>query len=426
MNQHKTIRPSKRKKTFFFLLLAVVLIGAAAVFILSGRRGTGGAFPDGEPAPVAERVTVDGNEMIVIPDIRALKSTLDIDLSEWCEPLEIVRLDNRTEALVSRGNVVLSEHYIGLLSNEPVSFKLFDRRGNYLRNIGFHGRANTEYAGIIEHAVIDEANDRIYLVFWGGNRILRFGIDGTIYPPIPFPQMNGQTMGLFKGNLRLEPDGTFIVSGTPNPQNGGVWIWRQDAEGNLLRAIARLPEGTYVDYSSNSMLGPDTEHYEPFLAIYKKPYTDTLYRYEPAAERWTPRFTVGNLDEIYPSMPSYDYAELPDVFIGSYSTGETRVGPISWRSTPPFNFFVGKESLKGAYFRLKIGELGGLEAEDPTYYFRNGHFLYNLPAITLKKQLKELLDAAEMDAATEQRVRELYDVINEDDNNILLVAKLKK
>ncbi len=204
--------------------------------------------------------------------------------------------------------------------------------------------------------------------------------------------------------------------------NNRVWAWRQDSEGNLLQVLARMPEGQRVDFSSESGLSPDTKNYEPFLVVYNRNYNDTLSRYEPATERWAPRFTIDNLIETF-QPPYYSYTELPNHFIGNFSPGMTQVGENSFESNVPLNFFVDKKSLTGSYYNLKIGELGGLEVWPN---FTDGYFVVNWPAITVRGQLKNLLDAGGMEAATAQRVQKLYDSLDDEDNNVLLMARLKR
>lgn len=60
---------------------------------------------------VAEKVKVGDSEVISC-DLTKLKDTVDLPLSLFAEELQLVKLDNRDEALVGGGATFVSEHYI--------------------------------------------------------------------------------------------------------------------------------------------------------------------------------------------------------------------------------------------------------------------------------------------------------------------------
>jgi len=65
-----------------------------------------------------------------------VKDSVVIPLSELVKEVHIVKLDTAKEALIGGGEVVISENYIGIKPWGSEPFKLYDKRGKFLRNIG--------------------------------------------------------------------------------------------------------------------------------------------------------------------------------------------------------------------------------------------------------------------------------------------------
>ena len=93
---------------------------------------------------VATRVMIDGEEMIEL-DPSLLKDTVIFPLSYFTEELEIIKLDERDEALTGAPYAYVSDHHImtGMVNNIP--FKLFDRKGKYIADVGNIGQGPGEY-----------------------------------------------------------------------------------------------------------------------------------------------------------------------------------------------------------------------------------------------------------------------------------------
>ena len=135
-----------------------------------------------------------------------------------------------------------------------------------------------------------------------------------------------------------------------------------------------------------------------------------------------PVFTVKNIQDLQP--PYYSYSQIPGYFLGNYTPGMEQSGPNSFSGLPPRLFIVDKKTLHGAYYKLKIDELGGVNGWPN---FSDGYFVMNSSAIALKENLQKLLDGGEVkDTATRKKMEELNNSINEEDNNITILARLTK
>ncbi len=371
-----------------------------------------------EGDPVAERVIVDGIE-VISADVSAFTSSVTIPLSELAGPLEIVRLETRNEALFSYGKVYLTDNYIGILTSAPTTFKLFDRKGKYLRDIGHEGRGPGEY-GNIYSAAIDEASQTIYIMPWSAEVLLAFGIDGTIKEPVKLAHRAA------KGVFKVNPDGTFSVAVVPAFGSSPSWVWTQDREGNIIHEVP-VPDGRRMDFSSEIFAYMNTGEFDPFLMMFGNTDSDYLANYDPRTGKMIPLFTIHNIQSKKP--PFYYYAQLPGHIIGMYAPGmdETLTdadGNTMTNSLPPVNFIIDKKTLRGAEYNVVVDEFGGLAAGNT---FSQGYYIGNWAAIRLKSSLEELIASGTIeDPAVMKRVTDLNDSFKEDDNNLIFIAPLKK
>ena len=215
------------------------------------------------PVAVIEQV---GNDKVVTADIHAFKDTVDILLSSIAGKLEIIPLETKSEALFSWGKIAISDNYIGVSTSSPASFKLFDRKGKYLRDIGTMGNGPGEYR-MIYSSQIDEKNGKIYILPWQTRNLLVFGLDGTVYPPIPFPEgSENERYWAPKGVFNVNGDGTITVAALP--LGGSDPLWKQDMEGNLIKNIDIPVTIGQVDFSSEMEAGMNMGDFDPFRMVF--------------------------------------------------------------------------------------------------------------------------------------------------------------
>jgi hypothetical protein len=368
-----------------------------------------------EGGPVAKKVKKDGVEMISM-NINDVRGEVTLPLSELAENIEIVRLENRNEALFEYGNVTLSDNYIGIVTSNPKSFKLFDRKGKYLRDIGHEGRGPNEY-GNIYWSAIDEKSGSVYILPWMATQLLVFGIDGTHKEPVKLAHRAG------KGAFTVNADGTFTFAIVPM---GGapVWAWTQDRTGKVINEIA-APAGRRMNFGSEVAAGRNAGGFDPFVMMYGNTDNDVLCNYDIRAGKMVPLFTVENIQSKKP--PYYSYTQLPRHFVGEYSGSETTDkdgNSVIDGPTVPVHFIVDKKTLQGAFYKVVVDELGGLAAGRN---FLQGYYVANWSAIRLKASLEKLLSEGKIkDPAVLKRVTDLNNSLKEEDNNVVMIARLKQ
>lgn len=92
---------------------------------------------------VAKRVTTPTGTLVSC-NLKALKDTVDIPLSYLTEELQVVKLDNRDEALVGGWiRTTVGEKYILVSNNKQTPYKLFTRDGKFITTIGAYGEGPT-------------------------------------------------------------------------------------------------------------------------------------------------------------------------------------------------------------------------------------------------------------------------------------------
>lgn len=148
-------------------------------------------------------------------------------MSQLTEELQIVKLDNRDEALIGGWiRTTVGEKYILVSNNKQTPYKLFDRTGKFITNIGSYGQGPNEYLNTYAEQ-LDEANNRIYILPWQSSKILVFDLKGNALDPIPL------CLRVPKGKFRVNTAKSEVtVTVLPFPKWPAV-VWTQDLRVNV-------------------------------------------------------------------------------------------------------------------------------------------------------------------------------------------------
>lgn len=360
---------------------------------------------------IAEKVALPTGDLIVC-DLAKATDTLDIPLSRLTEELQIVPLDNRDEALVGGWvRTTVSDNYILVSNNRQIPYKLFGRDGKFICTVGSFGQGPNEYQ-LTYAEQLDEAHDRIYIMSWNADKILVFDLKGNPQPYIP---LNTRVP---KGKFRVNTaDSTVVVTTLPFEGSPEV-VWVQDMHGNRKQSVAPGHLTVPRDFSNEVMDARNTSAYDVmFLIIMPEAKQDSLYHYNLEKNRLEPRFTTLFTGE---KMPWHGYTELPHHFIGDGSF-PVRVSETSFQGSAPAYYIVDKTTLKGNFMRLKNDFLH--ISAWPS--FSNGYYTANMEPMTLKEQLEEALKEENLDESVQARIKACLSSLDENGNNVILLAKLK-
>lgn len=370
-----------------------------------------------EEAPVvATRTLIDGEELIEL-DPSLLKDTVIFPLSYFAEELEIIKLDDRDEALVSAYMVYVSDNYFLTIASGKTPCKLFDRQGKYIIDIGGFGQGPGEYR-YLYGAQIDETNDRIYLMPWNSESLLVYDLEGNILPPVPLAHKANKSLFLIRDN-------EMLVMGEPHP-NIPSFIWVQDLEGNMLYEISSFIDFPF-DYSTE-VLSFQNEDKIDFSHWTWKPRTDSLYHVDLVKKKLIPRFTTNfKGDALKPHM----YAEWPGYFLGSTSsivtvsmTNDEGEREMKKEGDEPAYYIVDKQTLKGSYFGL-VNDFFGGERIRETLVFQNGYYIRCVDPGDLEEQIEKALRSNQLSDKMRNKLTGIQANMTDNDNNYIVYAKWK-
>lgn len=380
------------------------------------------AFTTGEndpfiKSPTVAKLTNTPNGPLISCDLKALKDTVNFPLSQLTEELQIVKLDNRDEALIGGWiRTTVGEKYILVSNNKQTPYKLFDRTGKFITNIGSYGQGPNEYLNTYAEQ-LDEANNRIYILPWQSSKILVFDLKGNALDPIPL------CLRVPKGKFRVNTAKSEVtVTVLPFPKWPAV-VWTQDLKGKRKNFVAPGSLAMPQDFSNEVSMGNNTAAYDVMLMkIMPQPSVDTLYHYNAASSKLEGRFTVK-----YPSndkIPWHAYYEIPKYFIGDVSF-PIQIDESTFSGSKPAYYMVDKKTLHGNYVRLYNDFIS---TPSQTIYpsFNNGYYVTNMDPMALKEILEKEVNKKGLTADKKKKVQNLIKTLNDNDNNIVMFAKLKQ
>lgn len=142
-----------------------------------------------DKAKKVARLKKAGDDQLIAVDYSAFSSKeITLPLSLFTEEMQIVKLDDREEALVGNSALTISENYILVGNHQQNPCKLFDKQGKFLTAIGVIGQGPGEYQNIYD-AAIDEKDGLIYLVGWNARNVLVYDLKGKFIEALPVPSM---------------------------------------------------------------------------------------------------------------------------------------------------------------------------------------------------------------------------------------------
>ena len=81
-------------------------------------------------------------------NINDVKSEIEFPLSELVESLEVIPLENKDEAFSKIGVIYVSDNYLGMQPYGQFSYKLFDKNGKFICDVGARGQGPGEYRNV--------------------------------------------------------------------------------------------------------------------------------------------------------------------------------------------------------------------------------------------------------------------------------------
>lgn len=399
-------------KTRSFVPLLLVLILAACA---GSKTSDGKSLDDCPEVAVLQQA---GNDQVMVVQLDKIRDTLDLPLSRLLDDFRIVPLDNRKEALTKGESVTAYDNYVGMGGGMDEAYRLFDREGRFLCQVGANGQGPGEYWAVYDSQV-DEANDRIYLMPWNAKSLLVYNLKGEYLSAIPLPTL------VPKGVFSVDTQKQLLTVGLlPFADiEGASVVWQQDFEGNVLHRVGASPYVITPDYSNEVSSHQNVGNgVFDFTIFHWLATADSLYHFLPEENRLVPVVTLQQPKE----KIQQDYIELPGHYLIDIPTGYTDSQYGSYVSQR-LSVMVDKQTRKGAFVRMQNDLLGNVPVEYALFFFRRGYFAYTMEPGVLLENIETAL--ARPESLTEEqraKMQALKNSIGENDNNYLFVGKIKQ
>lgn len=361
----------------------------------------------------AIRVEKHNGEDLYVCDYFKLKDdTLSLKLSDLIQSIEVIKLDTASNAMIGGGVVHCSDNYLLLRPNWQNPFKLFDRKGKFLCDVGGYGRGPGEYMRVCD-AQLDQKSGRIYILPFQTRQLLMYNLQGEYIKSIPLAGF------LPIGKFKAEGDEVSLITlpFVKHARDSVTLIaFQQDLDGNLIDSVSALPYAIKTEYADELNFNRKC----PSFHIYQwDGMQDSLYHYVPGKNKLTPKFTInyGGVE----SIPLHKYYEFGDYFwFSTYKLVKMENGQYTNKLEK--RILVDKKSLKAGPLKIENDLLGG---DLMGWNFSDGYYTENLSPVKLKDRLEKFSKEEGLSVETRKRVDDLLTTIQENDNNYIVIGKMK-
>ncbi len=386
------------------ICLATTIVAALGILCACGPASNQPVGLDNSPV-VAQRVVTPQGDEVVVANMDLMTDTIDFPMSLLLSDLEIVKLDDRQEALIGDGYTFVSPNHIVSLSYQS-GVKLFNRDGSFITSVSKRGNGPDEYRNGLYDAQIDDANNRLYFINFNANKVMTFDLQGNALQHIPLAKQ------VKKGKFHIDTEKKRIYMAALCFENTEPAFYIQDFEGNLIQELPSNHLASQVmDFSNEVYSELNTSALDYSMFWWGQDRLDSLYHYDEATNRMVPKFTsnLNCLDNMH------HYIELPDYYLVS-----------RYQPNPPKSMLamIDKQTLKGSYVRLILDMMGDIDVTNTG--FVDGNYTLNIPPFYLQKQWMDWQDLSDLPAGVAKFIKYIQTEDAEDMNNVILLGKLKQ
>lgn len=346
----------------------------------------------------------DSGKLISCDFKSADNTSVDIPLSDLVENCQLIRLDNAEAAMFKAWTLMATDNYIGIRQS-GAPFKLFDRQGKYLCDVGTVGNGPGEYSISIYDEIIDEKGGRIFFSGFVGDKIMMYDLNGKWIKDIKLP------LKVNKPKISLNSDGTISVVHMAFEEDV-PFAFCIDTEGNLIKQIPTPAHMKVSNFDGEIFSYQNGADFDIFHTS-----NDTLFAYNAAENRLEPHFvmTFPNPD----NKPIHIYMELPKFYFVNWYYWDAQKGQPGEGGS----YAVDRKTKKVSQFNLVNDFFGNLPIKPQ---FNKGYYLQNIEPSTLREKIEEHLASGKCPDNDKKKLEELAASLNDNDNNLLFVGKLKQ
>lgn len=349
-------------------------------------------------------VELDDASIIVLDEEKVTEKKI-VKLSELIDDFQIIRFEDKDEAFFKANWMYFSDNYICVKQNNA-PIKLFEKSGKYIGNVGNVGQGPGEYKSIYD-VLLDEEAQSIYVTSFSGEYILRYDLTGDYLENIKL-----------EGNInkgRLFSDSSVLSL---------VHLCFKDREDKFTGANIQIQNADSIQYvyvegitsamtdKNGKRQGFNDEIWSyrnagdfPFMMT----HTDTLYHYNSQTNKIQATFTM-TMDPEKKGDSFFIFNEWPHHYFVTIVGGSR-------------NILVYKDSSTAYEVEFINDFMGNMECY-PTC--QDGYFYQNWEPAQLKDKLEEVLSSGDCPENQKSKLESFIQTLNENDNNILFLGKLKQ
>lgn len=354
-----------------------------------------------------------------------------INLSELFEEPEFIVLDSRsTDAYISDQPNALSDNYIGISGGyfKSIPYKLYDRNtGEYLGTVGNIGRGPGEYIYVL-NSYIDEKNNRIWL-HYSPEELFAYDLKTRKFiEAVPLAHHLGD-YNYWKSDFTVDTEaGSIICARVPYPEDTDTTAaWQQDFKGNVLWAASEkgmaMPSSDMEGGSmwllkcGKNISGSLDVSFNTFNTV-----EDTVFIAENG--RMNPVFTMdlgrkaGTQEDVSMMATS---TLLPDKILTSINTPKPMENGVI-RFISSGTVITDRESEE-AYKCVIINDYLGTGELSPSPSY--GHLIHSYDPVSFRETATTALENGHLSDAAKDKLRTILSDLSDDDNNILVLYKIK-
>lgn len=347
------------------------------------------------------------NSSVVVCDESKVKEKRETKLSELVEDFRIIRFENKEEAFFKPWWLYFSDNYI-CIRQDGQAVKLFDKSGKFITTVGGIGQGPGEYKFITDIA-IDEEGKSIYITQISGESILKYGIDGNFLREINLGER------LNKPRLFIQPDSILSL----------VHLCFEDRNDKFTAANIRTYNNDSVQYLYTKELATNMKDEKGVITGYDNEvwayrncpdfsfmmtHTDTLYHYNSKKNEIRACFTM-TMDPDKKGESFFIFNEFPHHYFVIIA-GENGK-----------NILVDKKEQEAYETTIVNDFMGNMEVLPK---FQDGYYFCTYEPVELKEKIEEHLASGNCPEDQTDKLRTLQQTLKENDNNLLLLGKLKK
>jgi len=380
------------------ILLVALLFGACSC----SQKGDG----------TVSIVDVGGSKMAVLSLDELKSNVLKISLSSLVENCELVQLESREDIYINPWFTTVTDKYIGVSEERREPFKLFDRSGKFLCNVGQIGQGPGEYNWNPYDAIIDDQNELIYISQVSGNKILVYNTSGQFVKEFVAP------FRLVKAKIFLS-DNILSVVHMPFPNTKSMILQFDINTGKVLEEVAPLEHLIAQNFDYDIINTRNAQGILDFAFM----ECDTLYHFDVKSNKILPAFKMIHSSSKKPWMVYFQINKDLLFTNVSFLGNDPNFGGQKY--IPKGLVATDLKNKTSSYITIVNDYFGNIPVQVSYFTFFHGHYVLNLQPEQLMDIITNRL--AERDCKENDRLilQKTLSALKEESNNVVFIGKLR-